>query len=240
MTDLSKTFGRSAVAAGERQRLIRDVFRRVAPRYDLMNDLMSLGIHRLWKNRLARTAAAAPGQVLVDLAGGTGDVAQRLAADDRLVIVVDPGVEMMQAGRSSRHPALRWVAGTAEQLPLRDASVDAVTIAFGIRNVTHMERALAEIRRVLRPGGRLLCLEFSRMVGPLRVPYELYNRWVIPVIGMLVAGDRAAYRYLVESIERFPDQRTMCGILRDAGFVDVQYRNCSFGIAALHVGSRPP
>lgn len=239
MTDLSKTFGRRTVDAGERQRLIRDVFRRVAPRYDLMNDLMSLGIHRSWKNRLARSVAAAPGQVVVDLAGGTGDVAQRLAAADRLVIVVDPALEMMRAGRSPRDGALCRVAGTAEQLPLRDASVDALTIAFGIRNVTDRRRALAEILRVLRPGGRLLCLEFSRVVGPLRHAYELYNRWVIPLIGMLVAGDRAAYRYLVESIQRFPDQQTMCAIIRDAGFVDLHYRNFSFGIAALHVGTRP-
>ncbi len=219
--------------------MIRDVFRRIAPRYDLMNDLMSLGIHRLWKNRLARAVAATRGQLIVDLAGGTGDIAQRLAAADRLVIVVDPGLEMMRVGCRARPAALRWVAGAAEQLPLRDASVDVLTIAFGIRNVTHMGQALAEILRVLRPGGRLLCLEFSRVVGPLRYPYEIYSRWVIPLIGVLVAGDRAAYRYLVESIQRFPDQQTMCAILRDAGFVDVHYRNCSFGIAALHVGTRP-
>lgn len=239
MTDLSRTFGQSAVDPSERQRRVREVFRRVAPRYDFMNDLLSLGIHRLWKDRLACAVAAAPARVVVDLAGGTGDVGDRLAGPDRVVVVVDPALEMMQAGRRSRRSSLIWVAGAAEQLPLRDASVDAVTIAFGIRNVTHMDRALAEILRVLRPGGRLLCLEFSRMVGPLRFLYELYNRWVIPVIGMLVAGDRAAYRYLVESIERFPDQETMCDLLRAAGFVDVRYRNCSLGIAALHSGARP-
>jgi demethylmenaquinone methyltransferase/2-methoxy-6-polyprenyl-1,4-benzoquinol methylase len=179
------------------------------------------------------------GQCIVDLAGGTGDIAHRLAGVDRQVIVVDPSYEMMAAGRDSRHHALRWVAGTAEQMPLPDASVDAVTIAFGIRNVTRIEDALAEILRVLKPGGRLLCLEFSRVEGPLRVPYELYNRWVIPAIGALIAGDTSAYRYLVESIRRFPDQRTFCGILREAGFTDVWYRNHSMGIAALHVGTRP-
>ena len=239
VSDLSHTFGSREVDPRERERLVRDVFRRVARRYDLMNDLMSFGIHRLWKRSLAWAVNPGPGQLIVDLAGGTGDVAQRLAAVDRQVLVVDPGVEMMTVGRETRHHTLRWIAGTAEQIPLPDASVDAVTIAFGIRNVTRIEDALAEILRVLKPGGRLLCLEFSTVVGPLRLPYELYNRWVIPVIGSMVAGDTSAYRYLVESIRRFPDQQTLCGILREAGFTDVWYRNYSMGIAALHVGSRP-
>lgn len=239
MSDLSRTFGSREVDPRERERLVRDVFRRVARRYDLMNDLMSFGIHRLWKRSLAWAVNPGPGQLIVDLAGGTGDVAHRVAAFDRRVIVVDPSYEMMAVGRDTRHHTLRWVAGTAEFMPLPDASVDAVTIAFGIRNVTRIEDALEEILRVLKPGGRLLCLEFSSVAGPLRLPYGLYNRWVIPLIGTLVAGDRAAYRYLVESIRRFPDQETMCGILREAGFTDVWYRNYSMGIAALHVGSRP-
>jgi len=239
VSDLSHTFGSREVDPRERERLVRDVFRRVARRYDLMNDLMSFGIHRLWKRSLAWVVNPGAGQLIVDLAGGTGDVAQRLAAVDRQVLVVDPGVEMMTVGRETRHHSLRWIAGTAEQIPLPDASVDAVTIAFGIRNVTRIEDALAEILRVLKPGGRLLCLEFSTVVGPLRVPYQLYNRWVIPVIGSMVAGDTSAYRYLVESIRRFPDQQTLCDILRQAGFADVWYRNYSMGIAALHVGSRP-
>ncbi|HUG98599.1 MAG TPA: class I SAM-dependent methyltransferase [Gammaproteobacteria bacterium] len=239
MSDLSHTFGSKEVDPRERERLVRDVFRRVARRYDLMNDLMSFGIHRLWKRSLAGTVRPGAGQLIVDLAGGTGDVAHLLAAVDRQVIVVDPSFEMMAVGRESRHHALRWVAGTAEQMPLPDASADAVTIAFGIRNVTRIEDALAEILRVLKPGGRLFCLEFSRVIGPLRAPYELYNRWAIPAIGTLVAGDKSAYRYLVESIRRFPDQEALCGILREAGFGDVWYRNYSMGIAALHVGSRP-
>lgn len=239
MSDLSRTFGSQEVDPRERERLVRDVFRRVARRYDLMNDLMSFGIHRLWKRSMAWAVNAGPGQCIVDLAGGTGDIAQRLAGVDRQVIVVDPSYEMMAAGRDSRHHALRWVAGTAEQMPLPDASVDAVTIAFGIRNVTRIEDALVEILRVLRPGGRLLCLEFSTVQGPLRRPYELYNRWAIPAIGTMVAGDKSAYRYLVESIQRFPDQQAFCEILRAAGFTDVWFRNFSMGIAALHVGSRP-
>lgn len=239
MSDLSHTFGNKEVDPREREQLVRDVFRRVARRYDLMNDLMSFGIHRLWKHSLARTVSPGPGQLIVDLAGGTGDVAHRVAGVDRQVIVVDPTYEMMAVGRETRHHALRWVAGTAERMPLPDACADAVTIAFGIRNVTRIEDALAEILRVLKPGGRLLCLEFSTVVGPLRRPYELYNRWVIPAIGTMVAGDKAAYRYLVESIRRFPDQATLCGIFREAGFTEVWYRNFSMGIAALHVGSRP-
>jgi len=239
VSDLSRTFGNQDVDPREREKLVRDVFRRVARRYDLMNDLMSFGIHRLWKRSLGWAVNAGPGQRIVDLAGGTGDVAQRLAGVDRQVIIVDPSYEMMAVGRETRHHALRWVAGTAEKMPLPDASVDAVTIAFGIRNVTVIEDALAEILRVLKPGGRLLCLEFSKVLGPLRKPYELYNRWAIPAVGTMVAGDTSAYRYLVESIRRFPDQETMCEILRQAGFTDVWYRNYSMGIAALHVGSRP-
>jgi demethylmenaquinone methyltransferase/2-methoxy-6-polyprenyl-1,4-benzoquinol methylase len=239
VTDLSRTFGSQEVDPRERERLVRDVFRRVAGRYDLMNDLMSFGIHRLWKHSLARAVAAGPGQVIIDLAGGTGDVAERVAAHDRRVVVVDPSVEMMLAGRESRPYTLRWVAGTAEAMPLPDAVADTVTIAFGIRNVTGMDAALSEILRVLKPGGRLLCLEFSRPARPMRAPYELYNRWVIPRIGAMVAGDRSAYRYLVDSIRRFPDQEEMKAIVERAGFVDVHYRNYSFGIACLHIGSRP-
>jgi len=239
VAELSHTFGNQEVDPREREQLVRDVFRRVARRYDLMNDLMSFGIHRLWKRSLAWAVNPGPGQVLVDLAGGTGDVAQKLAAVDRQVIVVDPSFEMMDAGRDSRHHAIRWVAGTAERMPLPDASVDAVTIAFGIRNVTRIEDALEEILRVLKPGGRLLCLEFSKVIGPLRGPYALYNRWAIPAIGATVAGDKLAYRYLIESIRRFPDQEALSELFRAAGFTDVWHRNYSMGIAALHVGSRP-
>jgi demethylmenaquinone methyltransferase / 2-methoxy-6-polyprenyl-1,4-benzoquinol methylase len=237
--DLSHTFGSEQVDPRTRERMIRDVFRRVARRYDLMNDLMSMGIHRLWKRALASAVDARPGWLIVDLAGGTGDVANLLAGHDRQVVVVDPSREMMSVGRETRHHALRWVAGTAERMPLPDASVDALTIAFGLRNVTRLEIAFAEMLRVLKPGGRILCLEFSRVVGPLRRPYELYNRWAIPALGALVAGDKAAYRYLVESIGRFPDQQALCELLAAAGFVDVRYRNLSMGIAALHFASRP-
>ena len=240
MDKLSHTFGEQAVDPTEREQLIRRVFSRVAPRYDLMNDLMSMGIHRLWKRRFARAADARPGQVIVDLAGGTGDVAALLAARDRTVIVCDPSREMMDAGRERDLRDIRWLAGTGEAIPLADGSVDTVTIAFGIRNVTSMESALAEILRVLRPGGRFLCLEFSRPVAPVRPFYGVFNRTVIPRLGAWVSRNPEAYRYLIESIRRFPDQREMQGILETAGFVDVRWRNQSFGIACLHEGTRPP
>ncbi|MGD8907128.1 MAG: class I SAM-dependent methyltransferase [Gammaproteobacteria bacterium] len=237
MPDLSTTFGSREVDPGERETLIRSVFQRVAPRYDLMNDLMSFGIHRLWKRFLAREVAASPGQVIVDLAGGTGDVAARVAGWDRTVLVCDPSVEMMQVGRYRRLPGVRWLAGVGESIPLRDDSVDTLTIAFGIRNVTFIDRALAEIARVLRPGGRMLCLEFSRPWAPIRPFYQLFSATVIPRLGAWVSRNPDAYRYLVESIQRFPDQEEMKSLMESAGFTSVRYRNLSCGIACLHTGT---
>ncbi len=240
MNDLSKSFGEREVDPDERERLVRRVFSRVAPRYDLMNDLMSMGIHRLWKRRFARDANARPGQTIVDLAGGTGDVAALLAGRDRAVLVCDPSREMMAVGQQRGLAAVRWIAGVGEAIPLASGSVDTVTIAFGIRNVTHMETALEEVLRVLRPGGRFLCLEFSRPVAPVRPFYEAFNRTVIPRLGAWVSRNPEAYRYLIESIRRFPDQAEMQQILERVGFVDVRWRNLSFGIACIHEGTRPP
>lgn len=239
MSDLSHTFGNETVDPHERERRVREVFRRIARRYDLLNDVMSLGMHRFGKRSMVRAIAPGSDQFIVDLAGGTGDIADRLAAHGRTVIVIDPSYEMMAAGRPSRHHGLRWINGVAEQLPLPDASADVVTVAFGIRNFTHIETALAEILRVLKPGGRLHVLEFSRVAGPLRGPVELFNRWVVPAMGAVLAGDKSAYRYLIESISRFPDQETFAGILKQAGFLDVGYRNFGLGVAALHSGTRP-
>ena len=241
MSELSHSFGDQPVSPEERTRRIRHLFGRVASRYDLMNDLMSLGIHRLWKRGLRWAVNPKAGQRIVDLAGGTGDVARLVAGSDRTVIVCDPSWQMMNVGRSRRHmrKGIAWLAGTGESIPLADASVDTVTIAFGIRNVTHMEAALREVLRILKPGGRFLCLEFSRAAAPIRPAYELFSATVIPRLGRLIARDPEAYHYLVESIRRFPDQQALKRILEQSGFVDVRYRNFSFGIACLHMGSRP-
>lgn len=239
MTDLSKTFGKHTVDEIEREQRIRRVFEAVAARYDLMNDLMSMGIHRLWKRRFVRLAAPASGQFIVDLAGGTGDVAALMAGPGRRVVVCDPSLPMMDVGRGRGHAGVEWLQGTGEAIPLPDASVDTVTIAFGIRNVTRIEDALLEVRRVLKPGGRFLCLEFSRPYAPVRPFYNLFSFTVIPRLGAWIARAPEAYSYLVESIRRFPDQRAFKALIEAAGFTDVGYRNLSFGIACIHVGTRP-
>jgi demethylmenaquinone methyltransferase/2-methoxy-6-polyprenyl-1,4-benzoquinol methylase len=236
MTDLSRSFGDKDVSSRDRERLIRSVFRRVAPRYDLMNDLMSFGIHRWWKRNLAWAVDPRPGQVIVDLAGGTGDVADRVAAADRSVIVCDPSLEMMAAGRARVSDDVGWLSAVGESIPLRSDSVDTLTIAFGIRNVTHIDAALAEILRVLRPGGRFLCLEFSKPWAPIRPSYELFSRTVIPRLGAWVSGNTDAYEYLIESIRRFPDQDEFKTLLEAAGFTEVSYKNFSLGISCLHIG----
>ncbi len=237
-TDLSQTFGHDQVDPAERERRIRAVFDAVARRYDLMNDLMSFGIHRRWKRRLAVLAAPRPGQTLADVAGGTGDVAALLAAPGRQVIVVDPSRPMMEVGRQRGLQHVQWLEGAAEALPLPDASVDTLTIAFGIRNATALPQALAEMHRVLKPGGRLLCLEFSTPAPWLRPAYRLFSRWVIPRLGAWIVRAPGAYRYLVESIERFPDQRQFAQMVEQAGFRQVRFENLSFGIACIHSGVR--
>jgi demethylmenaquinone methyltransferase/2-methoxy-6-polyprenyl-1,4-benzoquinol methylase len=232
------------VPAEEKPALVRDVFSSVARRYDLMNDLMSAGVHRAWKDLFVDWLNPQPGLRYLDVAGGTGDVARRIA--DRIrsraavaeVTVCDINPAMLQQGiaRSTAHRAdLSWVCGDAESLPVRDGSHDAYTIAFGIRNVTHIEKALAEAHRVLAPGGRFLCLEFSRVNVPgLDRLYDLYSFAVLPRLGEAVAGDGAAYRYLAESIRRFPAQNTFARMIARAGFSQVSVRNLSGGIAAMH------
>lgn len=238
---LADTFGARAVAPDERRDLIRRTFEGVAPRYDLMNDLMSLGIHRLWKDRFAALAAPRPGEAALDLAGGTGDVAFRLARAGARVTVADPSAAMMAVGHARPGgEAVVWTEAEAEALPFADASFDLVTIAFGIRNVTRLDDALAEIRRVLRPGGRFLCLEFSRPHAWLRPFYETWSKTAIPLLGAAVSGRREAYRYLVESIGRFPDQSAFAAIVTRNGFAAVDWVDLSFGIAAIHRGTRAP
>jgi len=241
----STFFGDRAVPLGEKRGLVRDVFRGVASRYDLMNDLMSLGVHRLWKGVLIDWLAPRAGMVLVDVGGGTGDIALRFKArGGGPVTVVDANVDMLNVGRDRALDkgmldddpgGIDWVLGDAEALPLDDGTADALTISFCIRNVTHIDRALAEARRVLKPGGRFLCLEFSHVVVPLldRL-YDTYSFQVLPELGHRVAGDREAYRYLVESIRRFPDQQRFAAMIADAGLGRVDCRNLSGGIAAIH------
>lgn len=236
--EINHSFGREAVNQAQRRERIRTVFNAVARRYDLMNDLMSMGIHRLWKRTLARRVQGVQGRV-IDLAGGTGDVARLLLAPGRQVVVCDPSLAMMQVGqRRARGAEVQWLLGEAENMPVADASVDLLTVSFGLRNATHLETALAEIHRVLKPGGRFVCLEFSQPVFWLAPFYNLYSFLVIPRLGAAVAREPLAYQYLVESIRRFPVQQAFAGMMQRAGFAGVCWENLSFGIACLHFGSR--
>ena len=249
MDQARSTFGFRDVDAGEKVALVRGVFERVASRYDLMNDLMSAGAHRLWKDAAAARLNPQPCETIIDCAGGTGDIARRLAGlarraqvrrggPDPRILVVDYNAEMIRAGRARGFdPAIEWAVGDAQALPLPDASANAYVIAFGIRNVAALETALGEARRVLKPGGRFLCLEFSRPGAPaLRRLYDAYSFRVIPALGERVAGDRESYQYLVESIRRFPDQETFSEMVRAAGFARVGHTNFAGGVVALHHG----
>jgi demethylmenaquinone methyltransferase/2-methoxy-6-polyprenyl-1,4-benzoquinol methylase len=249
MTGPSATFGFRNVDAAEKPRLVRGVFDRVASRYDLMNDLMSAGVHRLWKDAAAARLNPQPGETIIDCAGGTGDMARRFArlarraqlrrgGSDARIFVVDYNAEMIAAGRErGGAPEITWTVGDAQRLPLPDACAEAYVISFGIRNVTDIAAALREARRVLKPGGRFLCLEFSRPVTEaLRAAYDAYSFKVIPEIGARVARDRESYQYLVESIRRFPDQKAFAGLIGQAGFSQVGWTNFAGGVAALHTG----
>jgi demethylmenaquinone methyltransferase/2-methoxy-6-polyprenyl-1,4-benzoquinol methylase len=234
-------FGYRSVDEDEKAPLVRGVFSSVASRYDLMNDLMSLGIHRLWKAAMLDWLHPTPEMRLLDVGGGTGDIALRFCArGGRSAIVVDINEEMVAIGRdraidAGRSREIEWVCGDAERLPLADSSVDAYTTAFCLRNVTRIDRALAEARRVLKPGGRFLCLEFSHVeVSMFRRIYDEYSFRVLPALGQIVAGNADAYRYLAESIRRFPAQDTLARMIAEAGLDVVRYRNLSGGIAALH------
>jgi demethylmenaquinone methyltransferase/2-methoxy-6-polyprenyl-1,4-benzoquinol methylase len=244
------SFGFRDVPADSKASMVRGVFDSVADRYDLMNDLMSCGVHRLWKHALVGEVGPRPGMRIVDVAGGTGDIAQALrAAAPAEIVVCDINAAMVARGRDrlldgGTIPGLAdcgidFVVGDAEALPFADRSFDAYAIAFGLRNVTRIDRALAEARRVLRPGGRFFCLEFSRVaLPPLGRLYDAYSFKVLPAIGQAVTGDCEAYLYLVESIRRFPPQAELARRLEAAGIERARWRNLSGGIAAIHSGWR--
>ncbi|MBC7905738.1 MAG: bifunctional demethylmenaquinone methyltransferase/2-methoxy-6-polyprenyl-1,4-benzoquinol methylase UbiE [Rhodospirillaceae bacterium] len=238
-------FGFKTVGEAEKASMVREVFDSVAPKYDLMNDLMSAGVHRLWKASFLDWLRPRPDQTLLDVGGGTGDIAfgwKKRGGGPALVC--DINKEMLAVGRDRSFDRnlvgdLSWVCGNAETLPVDDRSVDRYTIAFCLRNVTHWDKAIAEAYRVLKPGGRFMCLEFSKVVVPgLKQFYDMYSFHVLPTVGQMVTGNREAYQYLVESIRKFPAQAEMAEMTRAAGFERVEVRNLSGGIAAIHSGWR--
>jgi demethylmenaquinone methyltransferase / 2-methoxy-6-polyprenyl-1,4-benzoquinol methylase len=236
---LKQSFGEQNVAQDEREKKIRKVFQSVAPRYDLMNDVMSFGIHRLWKQKLINYFSNSNESLsVVDLAGGTGDIARGIKQLNHHVILVDPSLNMINAGKNNAQQSIVYLVGTGEQIPLQENSIDALTISFGIRNMTDITQCINEIYRVLKPGGKFYCLEFSKPALFIRPFYALHNRYIIPRLGAMIAKQPAAYQYLIESIRRFPDQLEMQQLFELAGFEDVTYSNLSFGIACIHTGKK--
>ena len=235
-------FGYQNVDEADKAKRVRGVFDSVAKRYDLMNDVLSMGLHRAWKAYAVAVAAVQPGMKVIDVAGGTGDLARVFARDagpTGCVVLTDINEAMLREGRDrllDEGLVLPTAACDAEHLPFADASFDLASVAFGLRNMTHKEAALTEMCRVLRPGGRLLVLEFSTPAAPLRKPYEWYSFKVMPWLGQLIAGDGDSYRYLAESIRMHPDQATLKAMLRNSGFAHVDVHNLAGGIVALHVG----
>lgn len=246
MTDAKKTthFGFQTVDEDRKAGMVHGVFTNVASKYDVMNDAMSLGIHRVWKDAMMDWLVPRSGQRLLDVAGGTGDIAFRFLkrAPGAHASVLDMTESMLVEGRKRAEAgqmagSLDWVVGDAMALPFPDNSFDAYTISFGIRNVTRIEDALSEAFRVLRPGGRIMVLEFSQIPNELmQKVYDLYSFNIIPRMGKMIANDSESYQYLVESIRNFPEQERFAGMIREAGFENVKYRNLTMGIAALHSG----
>lgn len=249
MADKDTThFGYQQVATGDKQKKVAEVFHSVAGKYDLMNDLMSFGVHRLWKRYTIELSGVRSGNSVLDIAGGTGDLsyafARRVGAEGQ-VVLADINDSMLRVGRDRLADRgivgnLETVQANAESLPFDDNRFDAVSIAFGLRNVTHKEKALAEMTRVLKPGGRLLVLEFSKPRNDLLSrAYDFYSFQALPRMGSLVTGDSDSYRYLAESIRMHPDQETLKAMMLDAGLERVQYHNLTGGIVALHRGIKP-
>ncbi|MAN52491.1 MULTISPECIES: bifunctional demethylmenaquinone methyltransferase/2-methoxy-6-polyprenyl-1,4-benzoquinol methylase UbiE [unclassified Marinimicrobium] len=241
-------FGYEQVAVEEKAGRVANVFHSVAARYDLMNDLMSGGVHRLWKRFTIELAAARPGQTILDIAGGTGDLSYAFAkkvGPDGLVVLADINESMLNVGRdrlTDRGIAgnLQYAQADAQYLPFPDNTFDCITIAFGLRNVTDKDLALRSMLRVLKPGGRLLVLEFSKPQNPLlEKAYDTYSFKLLPFMGKVVANDADSYRYLAESIRMHPDQETLKGMMDAAGFVNTEYHNMTGGVVALHKGIKP-
>ena len=244
--DNSTHFGYKTVAADDKADMVRGVFDSVASRYDVMNDLMSAGLHRLWKRYTIDQAAIKPGNVVLDLAGGTGDLARKFSrgvGKDGHVVLADINAAMLQQGRTRLIDA--GVSGNvtiaqvdAQSLPFADGSFDCITMAFGLRNVTDKDRALESMFRVLKPGGKAMILEFSEPNKAIKPAYDLYSFKVLPTIGKLVAGDSDSYQYLAESIRMHPDQETLKTMMESAGFERCRFHNLAAGIVALHIGYR--
>jgi demethylmenaquinone methyltransferase/2-methoxy-6-polyprenyl-1,4-benzoquinol methylase len=244
--DNTTHFGYRRVGKNEKAGMVRGVFDSVASRYDLMNDLMSAGLHRLWKRYTIDQAALRPGNVVLDLAGGTGDLARefcRKVGKDGLVVLADINAAMLRQGRSrlidtgvSGNLSIAQV--DAQKLPFEDSTFDCIAIAFGLRNVTDKDAALASMLRVLKPGGKAMILEFSEPSRAIKPAYDLYSFKVLPALGKLVAGDTDSYRYLAESIRMHPDQETLKSMMERAGFERCRFRNMAAGIVALHIGYR--
>lgn len=244
LAPLGSTIGASRAESSERRAFVRDLFDRVAPRYDLMNDLMSFGLHRLWKRAAVAAAAAAPGVedgTVIDLAGGTGDLALALRA--RLprarIVLADASPGMVSVAKARANDRFECMVAEAEHLPFDARSADAVMLSFGLRNMTDPPRTLREVARVLKPGGQLVLLEFSKPSAWFAPFYDLFSRFVIPALGAAVSGNRGAYRYLVESIRLFPDAESITRELQAAGFLTVALRRFMFGVAVMHVAEVP-
>ncbi len=237
-------FGFETVDEGEKAQRVRGVFDSVAPRYDVMNDLMSMGLHRVWKAFTVGVANIRPGARVLDIAGGTGDLAlafARQAGPTGQVVHTDINEAMLKVGRDrllDAGVALPTLVCDAEKLPFADQQFDVVSVAFGLRNMTHKDLALSEMNRVLKPGGRLLVLEFSQVAKPVRAAYDWYSFNVLPRLGQWVAGDASSYRYLAESIRMHPAQDDLKALMKKCGFGHVDYHNLTGGVVALHVGIR--
>lgn len=237
-------FGFKTVDEKEKAQHVRGVFDSVASKYDVMNDLMSMGLHRAWKAYTVMVANLKPGDQVLDIAGGTGDMAQAFAAKvggTGTVVHTDINLAMLRQGRdrlTDEGLLLPTTVCDAEQLPFPDQHFNLVCVAFGLRNMTHKDRALREMARVLKPGGKLLVLEFSKVAPPLSKVYDWYSFQVLPRLGKMVAGDDASYRYLAESIRMHPDQSTLKALMQESGFAHVDIHNLSLGVVALHVGIR--